>query len=422
MLRINVLILSLFQSFTLTLYERGIYFFLDERFDFTASQNLWVAVLYGVVYIAGALGSHPVAMRVGEKPMALGLSAGAVLLGVALTLSPTVVAVLIAVPLIALMYGGAWPVYQSYLAAGLTGRDVRRAMGRYNLTWAVAVPLGVAASGPLISGSPRLLFLVAAGSTLVVMLLALTLSKRPAHLPHDHPDRPPAAERAKLRRHLVSMRWTMMGSFTLLFLITPMLPEILRDRLGLGLIAATAMAASIDTARLGAFLWMQWTSRWHGSAAVVIAATLATPMGFYAVLLSGELGVVLIGAMLFGAANGVVYFAGLYYAMELQNASVDAGGKHEGLVGVSLSLGPGLGLASRGLTPALGATWGLIAATGPIVGGCTALGLWPLLRRRESVAAPSVPAAEPLSPLHVGESDAQTNAASDGHSAPGQSP
>ncbi|MFW5681720.1 MAG: hypothetical protein ACOC1G_01830, partial [Phycisphaeraceae bacterium] len=225
---------------------------------------------------------------------------------------------------------------------------------------------------------------------LVVVLLALTLSKRPAHLPHDHPDRPPAEEQAKLRRHLVSMRWTMMGSFTLLFLITPMLPEILRDRLGLGLIAATGMAASIDTARVAAFVVMQWTSRWRGSAVVVIAATLATPVGFYAVLLSGELGVVLIGALLFGAANGVVYFAGLYYAMELKNASVDAGGKHEGLVGVSLSLGPGLGLVSRSLTPALGATWGLIAATGPLVGSFTALSLWPLIRRREAVAGPKL--------------------------------
>ena len=379
-MRTNVLILSLFQSFTLTLYERGIYFFLDERFDFTAGQNLWVAVLYGVVYIGGALGSHPVATRVGEKPTALWLSAAAVVLGVALTLTPTVLAVLVAVPLIAVMYGGSWPIYQSYLAAGLTGRDVRRALGRFNLSWASAVPLGVAASGPLIAASPRLLFLVAAGSTVVVTALAATLSRRPAHLPHDHPDRPPAWERAKLGRHLASVRWTMMGSFTLLFLLTPLLPEILRDRLGLGLVAATALAASFDTARVGAFVAMQWTSRWYGSGAVVAASVLATPAGFYAVLLSGDLGVVLAGAVLFGAANGVVYFAGLYYAMELKNASVDAGGQHEGWIGVSLSLGPGLGLISRGLTPVTGAAWGLIAATGPIVGGCAVLGLWPLVR------------------------------------------
>lgn len=416
MLRTNILILSFFQSFTLTLYERGIYFFLDERFGFTTAENLWVAVLYGVVYIGGALGSHPVAMRLGEKPTALGLSGGAVVLGIALTLSPTVAAVLIAVPLIAVMYGGSWPVYQSYLAAGLTGGDVRRAMGRFNLTWAVAVPLGVAASGPLISGSPRLLFLAAAGSTLVVLALAMTLRKRPAHLPHDHPDRPPAEERAKLRRHLASMRWAMMGSFTLLFLITPMLPEILRGRLGLGLIAATGMAASIDAARVAAFVVMQWTSRWRGSVAVVVATVLAIPVGFYAVLLSGELGVVLAGALLFGATNGVVYFAGLYYAMELKNASVDAGGQHEGLVGVSLSLGPGMGLLSRGLTPIWGATGGILAATGPLVAGCAFLGLWPLMRRREPGPAPPVSVPEPATVMAKrapgAEADAQAEAAS----------
>ena len=45
------------------------------------------------------------------------------------------------------------------------------------------------------------------------------------------------------------------------------------------------------------------------------------------------------GELLFGWAVGEVYFAALYYAMVVQNASVEAGGGHERIIGLGFALG-----------------------------------------------------------------------------------
>ena len=47
---------------------------------------------------------------------------------------------------------------------------------------------------------------------------------------------------------------------------------------------------------------------------------------------------------MFGVAQGVVYVGSLYYAMEVGASGVDAGGAHEGLIGVGYTLGPLCGL------------------------------------------------------------------------------
>jgi len=53
---------------------------------------------------------------------------------------------------------------------------------------------------------------------------------------------------------------------------------------------------------------------------------------------------VLAGEIVFGVLAGVTYYAALYYAMVVKNAAVDAGGGHEGLIGMGLAIGPAVGL------------------------------------------------------------------------------
>ena len=60
------------------------------------------------------------------------------------------------------------------------------------------------------------------------------------------------------------------------------------------------------------------------------------------------------GELLFGTAAGFLYTAALYYAQVVQNASVDAGGAHEALIGVGYALGPGAGLVGTALAHGAG--------------------------------------------------------------------
>jgi hypothetical protein len=59
---------------------------------------------------------------------------------------------------------------------------------------------------------------------------------------------------------------------------------------------------------------------------------------------------VLIAALLvFGAGHATAYVGALYYAMELGDAEVAAGGTHEALIGVGYGIGPVLGLGAIAL-------------------------------------------------------------------------
>src|SRR5690606_38891965 len=78
-----------------------------------------------------------------------------------------------------------------------------------------------------------------------------------------------------------------------------------------------------------------------------------------------NLGMLLFGLALFGAAQGVVYYAALYYAMTVGAAAVEAGGTHEGLIGVGYAVGPLTALAGAGLPQLAG--FDVDPATGIVV-------------------------------------------------------
>jgi hypothetical protein len=59
--------LTFIESFSTLLLERGIYFYTRERFAFSASDNLWLALAFGVLYASGAAASHPLARLGGER-------------------------------------------------------------------------------------------------------------------------------------------------------------------------------------------------------------------------------------------------------------------------------------------------------------------------------------------------------------------
>ena len=61
------------------------------------------------------------------------------------------------------------------------------------------------------------------------------------------------------------------------------------------------------------------------------------------------------------------YTASLYYALVVKNASVDAGGAHEALIGLGFVLGPVAGLVGGALAKPLGRDGGFFWAVLPII-------------------------------------------------------
>jgi MFS family permease len=167
------------------------------------------------------------------------------------------------------------------------------------------------------------------------------------------PARPDDEQLIRLGALLGAARWSMLLSYALLFLLAPLLPGVLAN-LGLGVTRATQVAAVLDLARLVSFWAVGVWSGWRGKAWPLVVAIAVLPVAFLLTLFGGSVPTVIAGELVFGACSGLLYTAALYYAMVVKNATVEAGGAHEGLIGVGFALGPLSGLCAQWLEPFAG--------------------------------------------------------------------
>jgi hypothetical protein len=379
--RRRVLVLTFLESFSTILLERGIYFFSHDKLGYSEAENLTLAVGFGASYTAGAYLSHPLSRRLGER-FSLGvLLGGLFMLHALLGAFPGGVALPVAFCIVGLLEGAKWPIVESYVGAGLGPDDQLRAVGRFNVSWAIAVPLAVAATGPIITlGHPGALFALAAAVNVASLAFLPALPSHAPHLDGAHPSRPPAAVIERYRRLLTSSRWSMLSSYALLFLLAPLAPVVFQ-RLGQSVEDATLWAAVLDAVRFSTFAVLAVIPVWHGRVSPLLLGTLGLPLGFAAILAGGSLWLVLLGEIVFGVLAGFTYYAALFYALVVKNAAVDAGGAHEGLIGIGLVLGPLLGLAGQIAVRSGGSHWlGIAMAVLPLVAVCWLGSLRSLLR------------------------------------------
>jgi predicted MFS family arabinose efflux permease len=369
--------------------QRGIYFYTHERLGFGQLANLLVALAYGAVYVGGALKSHAAATKWGERNMMTATLVALFVVHVALALSPSPALLCAGFVLSAGLRGLGWPLFESYVSAGRTPSEILTAVGGYNVSWACAMPIAVGITGPLISSDwPFLIFALPAAINLVAFALVLRLPAHPKHLDHAHPERPAEDELARIGKLLGSARWSMLAGYGLLFLLAPLMPAIFQ-RLRLDVAMATPAAALFDVVRVTSFVVLGRTGGvWRGRATPLAVTAILLPVGFLMVLFGSGLATVLAGEVIFGAASGFAYTAALSYAMVVENASVDAGGTHEGLIGLGLGLGPLAGIAGYLLAGQrfvvmggeIGSLQGTLVAVSPLLMACVAGALRPMPR------------------------------------------
>jgi MFS family permease len=361
------------ESLSTVLLERGLYFYTHDLLGFSETGNLALALCFGITYVGGALASHPIAARIGEKRAVVASVAGLFLLHAALWVHHTSLFITVSFALVALLQGFKWPLIETYVSAGHAPAKILTNLGRFNVSWAVAVPAALVVTGPIVgSRRPELLFALAAAINLAALWLTLPWPTRPIHLADDHPDRPAPHQLARLTALLVASRWSMLASYALLFLLAPLMPGIF-ERLHVPLSAASASSSALDVVRLLAFALLGAFPGWHGKVPPLVAAMIGLPVGFALVLFGPTIPLVLLGELLFGAAAGLVYYAALYYALVVKNASVDAGGAHEGLIGLGFALGPLLGLVGYGAAESLGSyVSGMLCGVMPMLAVCGA--------------------------------------------------
>jgi Na+/melibiose symporter-like transporter len=376
----RLLVFAAIQSFATVLVQRGVYFYTREALGFGETRNLLLALGMGAVYVLGAMPSHRMAKRFGERQALLGVIIGQIAMLVSVWQGPKGWLLAGGSLLFSGLNGMMWPIVESFISAGRTPLEASRAIGRFNIAWSLPLPLAVWLSGPIIQHLASGLFLFAAGGMALAVTFVLSLRAVPEHLATDHPDRPSPERLHWLGALLISSRSSMVAGYAMLFVLSPLLPVLL-SQLGYTIVAQTALAGFLDAGRASTFVLMQLTHAWHGRRDILALTAILLPVGFLVALSAGRGGLIVLGLVVFGASHGVAYYASLYYAMVIGNGAVKSGGAHESLIGTGFVLGPAAALMGS----TLGNLWhqaalGILAGVSPIVLVGAAGGLWPLLR------------------------------------------
>ncbi len=359
-----VLTLTFLGSLGTGAITNGFSFIATEGLGYTRTMNLLMALVLGVSYIAGALASGPIVSHLTKRStrltprgllvfvlVVIGLACQLPLLAQRLAPDLLEAALWALIMIFSPMTGILWPIVEGYLSGGRREKALRSALGRFNIVWAGALVICFWGMAPLLATRPFLILSLLGGFQLL-MLLVLPWFRPypPRHLDLDHAP-PPAVYRPLL----TIFRVLLIASYIVLSALSPLLP-IVENRLGVPVHWMTPLASVWLTSRVFMFLlferWHGWHGRWWtpwtGMACMLVGFAMC--MGSPMLADAGGLPMLIIGLAITGMGIAITYYGALYYAMAVGNAEVDAGGKHEAMIGMGYTLGPLCGLGGVGLS------------------------------------------------------------------------
>lgn len=401
-----VLTLTFLGSLGTGAVTNGFSFIASEGLGYGRGMNLLMALVLGGSYIGGALASGPIVGKLSRRGTAL---TPRWLLGVVLVVIgcvcflPTLAewfapgllepALWVLILVFSPMTGILWPIVESYISGGRREKALRSAVGRFNIVWAGALVVAFWGMAPLLKEHPFVILVLLGVAHFLMCGLLVWFPKYPArHVDFEHEPVP-----AVYARLLILFRVLLIASYIVLSTLSPLLP-IVEDKLGVAVQWKTPIASAWLTSRVLVFLLLERWHGWHGRWSMPWIGLALMLLGFAGCMVSpmfGGLGtgVLIVGLAVTGCGIAITYYGALYYAMAVGNAEVDAGGKHEAMIGMGYTLGPMCGLASVGLGGGSDDAfrfWVIVLVSVGVLGS-TLVG-WRLLRRsrdREIPVAPS---------------------------------
>jgi MFS family permease len=353
----------------------GIVFMSRNGYGFSDRDNSWLMVMLGATYILGALATRPLVDRLRAFGIGTrGLLAGLMVVAAVLCFVPQAVlwlgwerqawTVWLVVGVYSPLTGVLWPLVESYVSGGRSGAALRTVTSRWNICWSSAVVVATFGISPFVASQPAMTIFVLGLVHLVCLIPLSFLHSNPApHLPDEHEPHPPVYGRL-----LVTFRLLLPMSYIVSSALGPYLPGAMAA-LGVPVKVQAITASSWLIARVVVFVVLNRWHGWHGRWYPAVLGGLLLVGGFGAAVFAkpaGSVGLLVAGLALFGTGMAVVYSGALYYALEVGQAEVEAGGKHEALIGMGYTVGPGV-LLMAGLGVERG--WIGSAAFEPVVLG-----------------------------------------------------
>lgn len=355
-----VLLFTFLNSAGSAIVYSGLFFIAKSQYGFDDVQRFALGLLYGVVYIPAAFYVGPILRRLQRAGISPRTLLVALMLGMGAVCTLPFIAqasgvssswpLWLTVAIYSPLSGALWANVESFLAGGRSGRILRAATGRFNITWSSSIVITMVLIAPAVEKHSLSVLLALAGvhAACAVLLLASFRPSPGEHTHEDHSAAPPIYARL-----LSASRLLLPTSFMLMAIVSPILPTTLAT-LKIPTEWHVAIAAVWPAARLAVFFMMERFHAWHGRWWPILAASALLLASFAGIVLAPALpaaafAVLLLSLIAFGIGMGVIYCAALYYAMEVSDSGVDAGGMHEAAIGTGYAVGPLLGLVAAGL-------------------------------------------------------------------------
>jgi predicted MFS family arabinose efflux permease len=341
-------------SFATVIYFNYLYFFFRDRFGFDNKHNLALAALIGLIYTlaswqAGKFAQRCgnfTALKIGFGVMAAGLAVGSQL--------HFVTGAIAAACVVNVGMCFTWPVLEALVSEGA---NPARAVGIYNIIWAIANASAFFIGGTLIEKlGYRSIFFVPLAFMLLQFALVFWLEKiHPAKIAPEigkefsaHEKNHTSPARAK---NFQRMAW-LANPFAYIAINTliAVLPGI-AAKFQLSTSLAGFVCSLWCFARVAAFvaLW-RWTA-WHYKFRWLAGAFALLIVSFAVILVVPALAVVLLAQIFFGVAIGLIYYSSLFYSMDASDTKSEHGGIHEAAIGAGNCIGPAVGAAALQFLP-----------------------------------------------------------------------
>ncbi|HHY84447.1 MAG TPA: MFS transporter [Verrucomicrobia bacterium] len=364
-LKIGYFGLTALNTLATSYFLNYLFFYLRDRFGFGNRENLWVSALHGFIYIFSAWqcgrfaqkrGFHT-SLKAGFAGLALWIGAGALLDSV-----PGLLLVVAGYSVVLLF---TWPALEALVSEGESRDGVQHMVGIYNCTWAAAAAFAYFTGGMLyeycaheysariaVFWIPALLCLLQLGAVFWLEKRARTVAKpqRSAMATAPHPE-PVALQQPVSPAGFLRMAWLSNPfAFVAINTLWAVMPG-LAVKLGLSPAQVGLFCSVWLFGRLASFaiLW-KWNG-WHYRFRWLLGAFVLLIGSFLAILLAKLLWVVVVAQVFFGLATGMLYYASLFYSMDVGETQAEHGGLHEAAIGLGIFAGPAVGAVSLQFLP-----------------------------------------------------------------------
>jgi predicted MFS family arabinose efflux permease len=392
----GVFVLEGLNSFATMIYFSYLFFVMRDRFGFTNLENLTLCAVNGAVYAGWVSFAGRLAQRRGYF---WALKLGFAIMGAALVVGSVAATVVMQYAvMIAWTFGigFTWPCLEAITSEHEPPRRLQRMLGIYNLVWSLGGGVAAFVGGSLLGWlGPKGVYLVPAALHAVQVVLAVQLereSRRPFTPVRTAADEGPVEGHAERDRSPLSpraflvMAWVANPfAYVAMNAVIPVIPDLAR-RFSLSAAEAGAFGSVWALSRAVGFLvcW-QWTG-WHYRFRWLFGAYALMVVSFALILLGAGLWPIVAAQAVFGLCVALIYYASLYYSMDMSDTKGEHGGFHEAAIGAGIFGGPAVGAVSLYFFPAL-PNMNAWAVSALLLAG---LGWLSFLRRRGARAATPV--------------------------------